>query len=883
MRPVLGPDGRRRVAGGLAAALAALGLVALGPVGPARADAVDQISGNGTTDSAVTVRWDKGLLGRDNTTVVKPRDPADSYAFMHKDFQNLEVTVGQTRSLVHQAIKVTWKGFKPTLGAYQANYLQVMECYGDTDAGPLPENCQYGSLGMRQSGSGGSYTGVRNGTLCASHTPSATSPVPTADGSVAGLGCDPAEDPSAPGFSHRGPTDSTSVYTVPFVPVGTTTKIYDPALYPFKASNTNEIQQAGTRADGTGDLYFNTLTRTEAPGLGCGAVLTDGRPRDCWLVIVPRGEYEPNGWKIEGDGPAGAIQESPLGAGSWAQRLQIHLGYNPLEQDCPIGSAKERQTQGTELVSHAVVSWQLALNAAANCKRIYGYSTTPEGSNTTQLGSPDSEAGLAFTNVVVGSEAVRNGSPPPALPPIVYMPVAVSAAAFAFNVNLSKGYVTTPIKLTPRLLAKALTQSYQSDLTQYTSTGSLPAWARQNPDFLTRDKEFIKLNPDIGDRAGANLTSPLLTAEHSGVIRQIWAWILTDQAARDWLGGKPDEYGMVINDVYQQLNLGRAPLDAFPRPNVCFDTKQPGEPKTGRCTLDLLPYLENFDESASHIRAANSPHGADWDPNATAPGGTAGWWKVANPIQFPGQTLMWGVMDTASMANYGLVGAELCKADGTGCVAPTTASVGTAVANWKRDEFGLPQVDPANPGAGGYPLSSVTYAAVRLNLDLAARSDYAAFVKYAVNEGQQPGVNPGQLPHGYLSIPASLRTIAMAGADLLLLLPDPLARPTPTATGGAAITGNGNGTSGNTGHSGNTGAGSTASGVPDTGARPSASAPSPAPFTTTSASPVAAAQTTPALAIGVIRWALVIVLVAGLGGAVGGPLLRLVLSRRPEP
>ncbi|MFI5906747.1 hypothetical protein [Dactylosporangium sp. NPDC051541] len=882
----IGPAVRRRVASGVAAALAGLGLVALGPVEPARADTVDQITGNGITDSAVTVRWDKGLLGTDNTTVVKARDPDSPYAFMHDDFKNLAVTVGQTKNLVHQAVKVMWTGGKQTRGGFQANYLQLMECWGDDAAGPDPEHCQFGSEGLRQSDQGGLYTSGRGGSVCASHTPSTTNPPALADGTTASVGCDPAEDPAAPGYAHHDPRTSTNVYSVPFTPVGTTDKIYNPALYPFKAGNTNEVQLANTRADGTGDLYFNTFTKRESPVLGCGAILDNGKPRDCWLVIVPRGEYEPNGWKLQGDGPAVTMQESPLGAATWAQRIQVRLGYSPVEPNCPIGSARERQTQGTELVSHAVFSWQLSLNAAANCKKLYGYATTPEASNSAELSNSFSETGLAFTNVVVGSEAVRAGSDPPALPPIVYMPVAVSAVTFGFNVNLSNGYVSTPVKLTPRLLAKALTQSYKTDLTEYTNSSPPPDWARLNPSFLVTDPEFTKLNPGLGDRSGSNLTSPLLTAEHSGVIDQIWRWIRADQSARDWLGGRPDEYGMVVNPLYKALDLGIKAMDSFPRPNACFVTG-PGEPDTGRCTLDLLPYMENYDEGAGRTRAANSPHGADWDPNAKSPSGGAGWWVVAHPVQLPGQTFMWGAMDTASVANYGLVPAELCKADGTGCVSPTSASVTTAVNHAKPDTFKLPQVDATDPGAGGYPLSTITYAAVRLNLDKEARADYAAFVKFAVNEGQQPGVDPGRLPHGYLPLPDTWRRIAMAGAALLLL-DDPLATPTPSRTSDGTITGGGtnNGGSVNTGSNGNSGnnggAGSNSSTVPNTGARPVASSSSAPPFALTSVSPVPAAQTTPPLAIGVVRWALVVVLVAGAGGAVGGPLLRLVLSRRPE-
>jgi hypothetical protein len=56
---------RRRVASGFATVAAAIALVALGPVGHAHAeDTVDQITGNGVTDSAVTVAYSDGRTTR---------------------------------------------------------------------------------------------------------------------------------------------------------------------------------------------------------------------------------------------------------------------------------------------------------------------------------------------------------------------------------------------------------------------------------------------------------------------------------------------------------------------------------------------------------------------------------------------------------------------------------------------------------------------------------------------------------------------------------------------------------------------------------------------------------------------------------------------------
>ena len=258
------------------------------------------------------------------------------------------------------------------------------------------------------------------------------------------------------------------------------------------------MQQAVTGADGTGLQYFQALTGVQAPALGCGEVdPATTQSRDCWLVIVPRGEYKPNGYQLAASsGPGAFITDSPLGASNWAQRIQIHLGFTPLQVSCPIGAAKERQTVGTQLAANAVFSWQLALNKQAKCTKVYGYTGTPEATDTSQLaaGTANGSAGLAFTTIPIGSEAGRETSElTPSPVPVTYAPVAISALTLSFQINLATGFVDTPVKLTPRLVAKALTQSYRLDLPQYTPNnpinGPAPAWASGNPDSILGDPE----------------------------------------------------------------------------------------------------------------------------------------------------------------------------------------------------------------------------------------------------------------------------------------------------------------------------------------------------------------------------------------------------------
>ena len=60
--------------------------------------------------------------------------------------------------------------------------------------------------------------------------------------------------------------------------------------------------------------------------------------------------------------------------------------------------------------------------------------------------------------------------------------------------------MNTPVKLTPQVLARALTQVYRNDLPDYLSfdlSHPGPAWAQGNPVNMTDDPAFKALNPDV--------------------------------------------------------------------------------------------------------------------------------------------------------------------------------------------------------------------------------------------------------------------------------------------------------------------------------------------------------------------------------------------------
>jgi hypothetical protein len=859
----------------LTAALALIGLVVItgAPGSPRlalRADSYNQMTGIGSTASAVTVNWTSGLLNAENQPItgssstdggseLSPNSdrgaasPTSPLSFMYSDFKNISVTVSQTQDIGHQGITVSWSGAKaPTAPLPYDNFMQMMECYGDSDSGPSPEGCMFGSSGTLGTSLPNGAITDRGGVLCDHGAPGSTLPNTNPDDTPTGqlgdpsYGCDPYE-PAAETVPHCDTADGTLFdcatagrFYVPFVPVSGSSPLYlqTNLTQQFNQFNSNEVAYAPTSSDGTGQIQFQTLTAVQAPSLGCGALESNGQTRNCWLVIVPRGTYEPNGFQVPNldfNYQVGQyIDSSPLSASNWAQRIQIHLGYAPLATNCPISVVPDAMV-GTQVAYRAVTSWQGELNQQANCTRVYSYTATTESSATGQL--VGGSAGLAFTTIPIGSEATRDGLSPPTLPTILYAPVAVTALDVGYNINQTTGQVTTPVKLTPALLARSLTQVYRYDLPDYVPAHGLfgPAWSTSNPSNLSYDSEFQALNPEIGLFGGVWSSAPFVTGDHSGDNQRFWEYIQSDPATAAWLdGGAADSSDPVGADPdYTALNLGASPApDSFPVAytgsvtcsqvavgNTCGTT-----PDAKLNSVDMIPVQNNYDQAASTVVSGKDPALETlWDTGALSPQGTQGWWTTVG-AELPGRVFLSALLDMPDVAAYGLNFAALCPAGATSptdtnCVTPSLDSVAAALNSTgaTTDSAGLIQVNPAKVPAGSYPLVDVVYAAVPTNQSAAALNDYADFIAYAAGQGQTTGSAPGDLPAGYLPLTSSLQTQAQGVVTQLRALAgatsSPSASPTTSATGTASATATGGTTTGGTTTGGTTTGGTTTGGT----------------------------------------------------------------------
>ncbi|MCF3133790.1 hypothetical protein [Streptomyces olivochromogenes] len=810
-------------------------------------------------------------LALTGTAAAAPRADSGSKAAVtvpgHGPYANLKVSVSQTTHLVNQVVKISWKGATPTVSDtnYAADYLQIMQCWGDAADGPDPEQCQFGGSSALGAGAGsqgaGAYTNTRQLTYGGLKDPAQQLPPPTPTG-----------------ISYM-PFRSV---TGDVIKTGNWNEFYD-------VNSTNEVPYARSGTDGTGQVYFEVQTSLEAPGLGCGAVpagrTNPATGRKCWLVVVPRGENEVDGSPYRSQ-PNGLLQSSPLSATNWQHRIVVPLSFEPIGNFCPIG-ADERSTLGDETVAEAVLRWQPALCQTGR-KTIYGYAQVTDDTARAKLvsGSP----GMVFLNRPAIGDQVPAGQKP------VYAPMTLSGLTIGFFIESRAGFNApgpvkardgtrlTSLNLTPRLVAKLLTESYQDGNSRFAPS------TQNNPFNLARDPEFRKYNPDYADLDfGGSLGDAIVPEALSDAAWQLWNWVGQDPAAREFLDGTADTKGrygdasfsgMTVNPAYKGIKL---PINDFPKSDPYCQQFQ-DHPDNPLCVQDKHPYSSDMHGGARAVARGDTLARTTWD-NTTLPPA-----YKKNPPQPAGQRAVLAVTDTATASRYGLVTAKLQNAAGR-FVAPTKPALLAGEAAMKPS--GVPGVLQSNPrarSAGAYPLTLLTYAAtVPEKLTKNEGQDLATLLRFAVDKGQQPGVSAGTLPDGYASLPQDLRrqTVAAAGA-----ISSRAGAKTGSGSGGASG-GSGGGSAGGSGgpgsssgggtSSGGAGAGGTSGGPSAGGAGASSKAPSSSPSAgakpSGSPAPTApAASGTPALltppwVLGLARYTLLIALVVGLASAVSGPLL----------
>ncbi len=678
--------------------------------------------------------------------------------YLTAPFPDLKVTISQTTELEAQGVVLSWTGARQSTVPSQqiggSNFLQVFQCWGDDPLNPgTPDRttCQYGVSGVP----GSTRDSVReNDASVAPEDAQYTSP---GDGFA---------NPTYTSIPYRA-VDGTTVASV----VDNKQVAVDVNSHQFFTRyTTNMVPWAGSGMDGSGSVKFELQTAMQSKGLGCGAPVEAAdqtvTPRSCWLVIVPRGDN---------DSGSQNITQSGLFWDAWKHRLAVRLDFKLLGTRCPIGTA-ERQLAGSELISRAIASWQPVI-----CN-------TSGGSVYSAITSAESDAALAANGVQPAPLALtsRALSPDLAKDSLRYAPVAISGAAISFAIDRNprpgdqsvpediagrSGLPFTGMKLTPRLVAKLLTNSYLDSL----PTRANRDHVKGNPRTLTYDPDFLDVNKDDPDWAYQALASPSLASVTSPLGRSdvawaMWQYAMSDQSGRDFLSGIPDPWGMRVNPWSatdaKANSTGTAlalPREDFPKADPI---EQEGDATSGPVNLvTWRPYVGDLDAGAyATLRGDGQILGA-WDPLSVPPK----YGKADRSL--PGRQAVLAVTDTASAARYQVVTAALLNPAGAYVTAtPESMTAAAAAMTAQTTQAQVYAFDPTSSSAiaasGAYPLTMPIYAAVNpLMKDAGLRASYAAFIRFAATSGQDIGTNLGQLPEGYAPLPAGWRSAATAAAD----------------------------------------------------------------------------------------------------------------------
>jgi hypothetical protein len=570
---------------------------------------------------------------------------------------------------------------------------------------------------------------------------------------------------------------------VPFDPLGNAADLArtdpyerDQILDYVQPRTSNEIWQAKNRSDGSGDIFMEMLTDLEAQHLGCGRVEPSG-PRACWLVAVPRWAGDPNGSE-----PIGAYAASPLSQTLWDRRIAVPLAFAPVASGCKIGSGL-KQVLAHDSALSALRSWQPT------------FCGNPATASSV-LGPLEDDAVRGFVSSPnrLGVATV----PPQGIPTLVTAPLTTSGVVVGFSVDRRVPYGSPKygedgtradvMNLNPRLLAKLLTQSYDSGAAPnggktsgYNSSvlsGDFqptyyPArnFPKDNPRRLYDDPEFLRLNPAFADwlNEGASLSPEdmadvLVSANSADAYNVLWRWILADKEAKAFLDGVPDPDGMRVNPYYK----GRLTADTssfLQLDPTCVDNiADPAADDFPRlCEINDHPRSENDDDSAQAAVRGDTKRVNQPPPVFTSDVLA----YKAEARQQQGGHGMIVITNSAVAERYGLPTARLRNSAGN-YIGATAAGLAASRNQMPHRSDGILLTDPSRVTGQGYPLTTMSYAMV----DVAAstRDQDAAFAKildYAAGPGQVQGTAIGQLPPGYAPLSAALEAQTRAAAVLL--------------------------------------------------------------------------------------------------------------------
>lgn len=374
-----------------------------------------------------------------------------------------------------------------------------------------------------------------------------------------------------------------------------------------------------------------------------------------------------------------------------------------------------------------------------------------------------------------GANAILTSLPATGSPrPIVHAPVLDTGFAVTFLIDDGGGNQVSQLKLTPLMLAKLITQSYEA--------GSGEAALKGNPRSLFKDPEFLAVNPGftVSNQSPAidfNLIMPQPT--QTDVIWALTSYLNADPETRAWLNGAPDAYsGMVVNPVFRGYTLPQLAAelrDTTPDPAVRTAGPQGIDYACVKNLSAPPPYFNLVKQSVNTLQDAmnallnrQSPAARNCDSNpANATNGTF----VKQDQQIIGIRNLIAITSVAQANTYVMPTAQLQVhqlANGQRLfAAPTSDAMAAALGYTVQDkDTGVLSLDFPHLSANAYPGTMPIYAAIpTAGLDKATATAYAQFLTFAATDGQTPGTGVGNLPPGYAPLPDVLRQYTLTAAQ----------------------------------------------------------------------------------------------------------------------
>jgi hypothetical protein len=536
------------------------------------------------------------------------------------------------------------------------------------------------------------------------------------------------------------------------------------AFGPFGPMNT---AYSTTAKNGTGELDIQILTLAENQFLGCSV------HHPCSLVIVPaqggntllnRPNCTDHSIDTGGTDLGEFAFSNQTGSCSWNKRIVVPLRFAPAPANCPIKNAAFAAI-GSPMLLRAMNQWRAGLCAGSNPLAITFNAAITEPEAIQDL--PSGLGDIALTTRPATTKIVSNKT-------YTYAPVAISSVAIAYWVDSPvTGKPVRSLKLNPRLVAKLTTVSYNFE-NSGCGHGKPPpkigcdGAVDGNPFSLFDDPEFKRLNPKIQTPfgLGSAFQVPTVMSGHSDMTWTITRWMTANPNADGFLKGQFDPWGMHINVNYLGLHW---PLDSF----------------TGQ---DSYPVIAHKYSPVFPLSAVANYQVENWDPGTQ-------WQKdqfgnfPRDPVETPGERALFAILDYGDAAAFRFPVAKILNHTGH-YVAPSARSMAAALpslitskANGITQQVAFKRQTAAN----AYPLTMVIYAIVPTSGVKAAKAAaIAKFLNFVAGPGQTPGLRPGDLPPGYLPLPAKLRAQTRRAAALVLsqkgnnLHPKPSPKPTPS-------------------------------------------------------------------------------------------------------